>query len=240
MTTAAARNIIKNVIGTSTEPLTTKELYQLSVKKFPKATIPKESKPVLNYGNPPLKPKMGVERKEPPSAPRPNHPIPSMVSLKRRILPDLVARKELVKVHVRRPAGGVLQALANQSSSSQTSNQVDPSTVKMVDAWVWQFPKPAQPPAKNDKRAQAALTPKIPQSPNEPEPQFKRPKSSKPKQKTHLQMYPPPQFVHLNSRRRKARAEKIGKRRAWVKEVTQAMGVGKRAAARSLEAKQEA
>ncbi|KAG9050387.1 hypothetical protein FS837_005732 [Tulasnella sp. UAMH 9824] len=189
MTTAAARNIVKNIIGTSTEPLTTKEIYQLSLKKFPKATIPKESTPVLNYGNPPLKPKLVGERQQPPAPPRPNHPIPSMVHLKQRILPDLVARKELVKVHMKRPAGGVLQALANQSSSSKSATTAaDPSTVKMVDAWVWQFPKPSQPPAKNDKRAQAALIPKIPQSPNEPEPQFKRPKSSKPRQKTHAEI----------------------------------------------------
>ncbi|KAG8983800.1 hypothetical protein FRB90_005757, partial [Tulasnella sp. 427] len=211
MTTAAARNIVKNIIGTSADPLTTKEIYQLALKKFPKATV---SKPALTYGNPPLKAKLGGERQEPPSAPRPDHPIASMTQLKQRILPDLVARNELVKVHVKRPAGAAL-AQQQSASSSKTTTAVDPSTVKQVDTWVWKFPQPSQPPRKDDAAGQAALTPKIPQRPDEPEPQFKRPNSTPKRKKTHAEMYPATPYVHLNSRRRKGRAEKVARDREW-------------------------
>lgn len=76
MATRQARNIVRNILGTAETPLSTKQIYDLAWKKFPKATIEPSQ---WTYGNPQMKLKTNYERKEPPLPPRPiTHPIPSM------------------------------------------------------------------------------------------------------------------------------------------------------------------
>ncbi|KAG8906612.1 hypothetical protein FRB99_006482 [Tulasnella sp. 403] len=101
MASNGARSVVMKVLANAQRPLTTRELYAMSTQKLPAATTVPQS------------------TTETPS-PRPQHPIQSLTALKRRVLPDLVARLEVKKAHVK---GSVDSTEALKGTSS----------------WVWQL-----------------------------------------------------------------------------------------------------
>ncbi|KAG8859110.1 hypothetical protein FRB96_004680 [Tulasnella sp. 330] len=210
-----ARNIVRSILGTSEIPLSTKQVYELAWKRFPKATVGEQSAP--SFPSPPLAAKEHYERKQPPLPPRGvNHPIPSMKHLKTRVLPLLVARSEVEKVYTTRAQATEEPTDAKSKGHSKAATKsASPTTA--AKAWLWRIH-----PTSKDKQ--------VPESPNDVEWKWEAPEKAP--AKTHMEMYPLPENIHLNPRRRRARIAKVARDKAWVAEVARAVEAGKRVAER--------
>ncbi|KAG9001086.1 hypothetical protein FRB94_007147 [Tulasnella sp. JGI-2019a] len=208
-----ARNIVRSILGTSETPLSTKQVYELAWKRFPQAAV---SQSESKYPSPPLSAKEHYERKQPPLPPRGvSHPIPSMKHLKTRVLPLLVARSEVEKVYTTR-AQAVEEpkdAIKSKGRASTAASTSSPAIA--AKAWLWRIH-----PTSKEKE--------IPKTPNDAEWKWEAPVKAVPK--THAEMYPLPENIHLNPRRRRARIAKVAREKVWVAEVAKAVEAGRRAA----------
>lgn len=145
--------------------------------------------------------------------------------LKTRVLPLLVARSEVEKVYTTRA-----QAVEEPTDAKLKGHQkavptksATPTTA--AKAWLWRIH-----PTSKEKQ--------LPESPNDVEWNWEAP--AKAPAKTHMEMYPLPENIHLNPRRRRARVAKAASERVWVAEVAKAVDAGKRAAERQAAAKAKA
>ncbi|KAI0314407.1 hypothetical protein OF83DRAFT_452638 [Amylostereum chailletii] len=122
--TAPARDIVRNVIRTSSTPLSTKNIFKQAVKQVPSSTSPAPTKAMLKRMSGPL-----------PS--HPEHPVRSISYLKHIVLPELVKRKEIELVHTQRT---LTQEEINARMASMTKAQrARAGTLSAtISSWVWQ------------------------------------------------------------------------------------------------------
>lgn len=118
-------------------------------------------------------------------------------------MPDLVGRYELEKYRTKR---------------TNTGAEISRYAAEGQNSWVWRL-----------KPGEAAKNP-VPQRPSDPEPPLPTKPAPLPTPKTHAQMYPQPEFIHLNPRRRRARPEKVARTQAWTAKLAHAEERGRQLA----------
>ncbi|KAK7696177.1 hypothetical protein QCA50_000828 [Cerrena zonata] len=132
-TTPRARNIVRSILANSDAfGLTSQQIYDIAMTtpsssdRTPSPLTHKLPKPVATG---------------PPEPPNPDHPIRSMRYLKRFVLEDLAGRQEVVKVFVRRGAGGVDEH-GNKLDLAKAKGMAEVSVmagIQAKEAWLWRL-----------------------------------------------------------------------------------------------------
>ncbi|KAI0075989.1 hypothetical protein K474DRAFT_1708592 [Panus rudis PR-1116 ss-1] len=129
--TKRALDIVRNIVAANPEPLTTHELWKLVVRE----EAPQHGTSI----------KVDHTQATSTEPPYPSHEIRSISYLKHTVLPELMRRDELKKVHTVRTLTQeeIEQRLKNLSKHARQASKLTTTT----DVWKWQRKTPAPPPA---------------------------------------------------------------------------------------------
>ncbi|KIJ61464.1 hypothetical protein HYDPIDRAFT_137791, partial [Hydnomerulius pinastri MD-312] len=139
--THGAREIVLNIIKTAKGPMSTKEVYDLAIKrtgtKFAKVEPLQDIKSLLE-----AKRAAGIKipRKLPP---HPNHEIRSIKYLKTVVLPDLVARNALEKFMTKVTLTPEQVRRRVEAAPSNEQKVLQQTLSKPINAWLWRPNAPA-------------------------------------------------------------------------------------------------
>ncbi|KAI0065031.1 hypothetical protein BV25DRAFT_1822133 [Artomyces pyxidatus] len=123
-TTSQARDVVRNIIRSSATPLSTRDIFKQAVQQATGSSASRSTRanPVAN---------------DPHEPPYPDHAIRSMTYLKTIVLPELLGRKEIEKIHMQRTlsAEEIERRRASMTKAAQRAHANDPA--KTIDSWVW-------------------------------------------------------------------------------------------------------
>lgn len=191
----AAIRLVRSILGQSSSPLTTKEIYEQAVRREIGQQYPHP--PTVITGVSAQQPekqmkKRGVVRKPPPVPPHPENAIRSVRYLKTVVLPHMRDKiQEIEKFHsVRMLSDEEIQHRLAAMSKSARKAKGD-SLPTTTDVWLWRMKRRPLPP---------------------PEPKEEKPVSG-------TEVGVGEDWSHLNKRRQRAREEKVARDVTWLRDL---------------------